>query len=248
MDMDEKNIVDEISGHFSLKNIEAIIITGSNAQKSAYKKSDFDIRIIVEDYRITLGEARKLILANKLVSWKEDEEFSEIKFFYDNQSIHLLFYSSTHVDKCLTQKRRSFISTVVNGTLYYSVNKFEEIRSKCEDIFEELRNSEEYLISAKSFFVKAMARYESNNYLEFLFCLRIASTNLAKHYLNQNGCIFIKEQSLLSEFSRIAAANNKLHIFEVYKTIQGLNDLNTDSMKNYIRRFNDILLGVSRDE
>ena len=89
---DVNNFIKVLKNNISFDNVYALIETGSSINNLNTKNSDYDIRIIVNDYKLIHSEIETLIKTYKTISLKDEENYSEYKFYFDGIPVHLIFY------------------------------------------------------------------------------------------------------------------------------------------------------------
>jgi hypothetical protein len=234
IDNNRDRVLNELLNFLGLDNMYAVIITGSTSQKTASSKSDLDVRMIVKDFVQTCDNFKRFLVDKKLILLEDKNPFAELKFFIETIPFHVLFYTVEHVENSLKNKNFGFISTITKGNfIYKQSSSIDPIIDKCNEIINELKNSNEYLVGAKSQFVKAMSRYEHKNYSEAMYCLRIASTYLIKDYLIKKGFIDIKEQWILRDIENADNSENKIFM-KSFMEIHQLNNIQVEQVKKTI--------------
>lgn len=220
--------------YLGLENTYAAIITGSTSQKTDSPKSDLDLRLIVRDFEETCDSFKRFLTDKKLILFEDRNPFAEVKFFLENVPFHVLFYSFSHVEKSLKNRNLGFISTITKGQFVYKQEDvINPVIAECTRIVDEIRNSNEYLVGAKSQFVKAMSRYEQKKYSEAMYCLRVSTTYLIKDYLIKNGFIDIKEQWVLRDIEKADTTAGRTYLQSFVKVHQ-LEDIQVEQLKKNI--------------
>lgn len=231
--IERKVALHEFLDNLNMLKVYGIVVTGSSSYNACSKNSDFDLRIIVEDLHEFNEDIKTFLLSCNLISYQIYENFSEIKFFFQDIPFHVLFYTVNHIKQSMNQKKYGVIITLTQGKFVYKkdeiINPFIE---QALGLVEEMKNNNEYYVASKSQFVKALSRFEQKQYKESLFCIRIASIYLIKNYLINNEIFDVKEQWLIRDLSIIDSKNKFLNYF---LNIHGLGEVKEDSVKQCIR-------------
>lgn len=236
------NYIKILKENISLENIIALLETGSTSTKTNTKNSDYDIRIIVKDYKLIHKEIGLTIEKCKAISLADEENYSEYKFYHNNTPIHLIFYNMIHVDKCINHHKKSFISTVLEGRVVYSNEEvFNKICKECVRVKELILSDKSDLTFAKSLFVKAMSKYQNGYFEDSIYCFRHASNHLVKYYLLNKGIIFLKEQWILKSLRDFCERDGDYTILQLFRKIHSLEDGQAVDAKNCMINFTLLL-------
>ena len=235
--------LNSFSKKMNFSNINCIFITGSSTVNLSTSKSDLDIRIIVDNFNCFTDDLQDILIDEKIISnnIKAQDNFAEVKFFFNNIPFHLLYYNLSYVTKSIEENNKNIFDTIINGKIIYiKESVIEPIIQKCNLKVNDLSNNKEYYLASKSQFVKGIARYEKKEFEESLFCIRTASIYLLKEMLLNNGILNIKDQWLIRDFYNISS-NYENDIVEDFKIIHGLNDISEDLVKQSISHFSNML-------